>query len=198
MNATIRLARESDADRMLAIYAPIVRETAISFELTPPTTREFQDRITRTLKRMPWLVCEIDGQVSGYAYAIPFRTRPAYQWTAESVVYIGADRRRKGVGSALYTALLGGLRLQGFRSVMAGIAQPNPASVRFHERFGYRPVGVLPAVGYKLGTWRDVGWWQLSLADPLPEPLPPRPLRECLNTPRWQESLVNAATLVTL
>ena len=198
MSVVIRLARESDAEAMLAIYAPIVRETAKSFELTPPTVSEFRQRVSRTLDRMPWLVCEVDGRPIGYVYAVPFRARAAYQWTAESVVYIGTDYRRKGVGRALYTALLDGLRLQGFRSVIAGIALPNPASVRFHAQFGFKSVGILKAVGHKSGVWHDVGWWQLSLAEPRSSPNPPRPFEEHLQSPEWKNLLNSAASLVII
>lgn len=148
---------------MLAIYAPIVRETAISFELEPPSEAEFQQRIERYQQQMPWLVCEINGEVVGYAYASPYRTRAAYQWSVESSVYVGANHRRKGIAKALYTTLFQLLHLQGFYNVIAAIALPNQPSIAVHEAVGFLPVGVFHRVGYKFGKWHDVGYWQLSL-----------------------------------
>ncbi|MFW9262497.1 GNAT family N-acetyltransferase [Nostoc sp. CALU 546] len=122
MKATIRLATVNDASQMLAIYAPIVRETTISFELELPSETEFQKRINSYQQQMPWLVCEINGEVVGYAYASPYRTRAAYQWSVETSVYVSANYRRKGIAKALYTSLFKLLRLQGFYNVVAALA----------------------------------------------------------------------------
>ncbi|MEH1998475.1 MAG: GNAT family N-acetyltransferase [Nostoc sp.] len=122
MKATIRLANESDALKMLAIYAPIVRETSISFEIEPPSETEFERRIQNYQQQMPWLVCEINGELLGYAYATPYRTRAAYQWSVESSVYVNVEYRRKGVAKALYTSLFGLLQLQGYYNVFAALA----------------------------------------------------------------------------
>lgn len=101
----IRLAEENDASQMLLIYAPIVQKTTISFELEAPSETEFQNRIKSYQQKMPWLVCEINGELAGYAYASPYRTRAAYQWCVESSVYVNENHRRKGVAKALYTTL---------------------------------------------------------------------------------------------
>ncbi len=175
-SAEIRLAVDADAPAMLAIYAPIVRETAISFELEPPTLAEFRRRVANTLAKTAWLVCEIDGEVAGYAYASALRPRAAYQWSVEVTVYAHPERRRLGVGRALYAALFGCLRLQGFRSAYAAISLPNAASVALHESIGFTPIGVYRGVGYKLGAWRDVGWWRMELNPLDPHPTPPTPL----------------------
>ncbi|AFY32751.1 arsinothricin resistance N-acetyltransferase ArsN1 family B [Calothrix sp. PCC 7507] len=161
--AVIRLANETDAVKMLEIYAPIVRETPISFELEPPREIDFQERIKSYQERLPWLVYEINGQLLGYAYATPYRTRAAYQWSVESSVYVSVEHQRKGIAKALYTSLLRILQLQGFYNVFAAIALPNLASVAVHEAVGFLPVGIFHEVGYKFGKWHDVGWWQLSL-----------------------------------
>jgi L-amino acid N-acyltransferase YncA len=174
----LRLARESDADRMLAIYAPIVRETAISFELAPPDPEEMRQRIRRISSRHAWLVCEDEGMIAGYAYASQFRPREAYQWTAEVTVYVHPLRQRRGIGGTLYAALFAALRLQGYTSAIAVIALPNDASVRLHERCAFRAVGVFERAGYKLGRWHDVGWWQLELQAASANPQPPRALTE--------------------
>ena len=170
MTATIRLAAEGDAEGILAIYAPIVRETAISFEVEPPDVNAMRRRIADTLAHLPWLVCERRAEILGYAYAGTHRTRAAYQWSADVSVYVHAHIRRSGVGRALYTSLLRLLDLQGFYNVYAGITLPNPASVRLHESLEFQPVGVYRAVGYKLGAWHDVGWWHLALR---PHAVPP-------------------------
>jgi len=190
----VRLAQEADAARVHAIYAPLVRETAISFELEPPTVEEIGRRIRTTLEELPWLVYEQNGEVAGYAYAGRFRARPAYVWTVEVTLYVDALYRRRGVGSALYRTLFECLRLLGYRTAVAGIAYPNPASVRLHERLGFTPVGVFHNVGNKLGRWHDVGWWELTLRELPNQPTPPRPLPSCVNSAEWSEALAPGFT----
>jgi L-amino acid N-acyltransferase YncA len=180
MPPTIRLATERDAEPMLAIYAPIVRETIISFEVEPPTPDEMRRRIRDTLAELPWLVWDDEGKVLGYAYASRHRARAAYQWCVDVSVYVHPLARRGGIARALYQALFEILRRQGYVNAYAGIALPNPASVGFHEAMGFQPVGVYRGVGYKLGAWHDVGWWHLLLqkrpdspALPVPRKNPP-------------------------
>jgi len=172
VSATIRVARPEDAEVILTIYAPIVRETAISFEVEPPPRGEMHERIATTLRQLPWLVCERRGEVLGYVYASPHRARTAYQWSVDVSVYIHVQARRTGMGRALYHAFFELLILQGFYQCYAGITLPNPASVGLHEALGFQPVGVYQAVGYKLGAWHDVGWWQRAL-QPRPSLLTP-------------------------
>ncbi len=178
MAQTIRFAAETDATQILDIYAPIVRDTAISFEEEPPTRPEMAGRIRSTLECYPWLACEEAGHVLGYAHAASFRSRPAYQWAVEVTVYVRPEAQRRGVASALYRSLLGILRLQGFINALAGIALPNDPSVALHERFGFKPVGVLQDVGFKLTRWHDVEWWALRLQQPMDPPDAPKPLTE--------------------
>lgn len=174
---TVRSATEHDAAAVAAVYAPYVA-TPISFEAEPPSAEAMAARIRATLARLPWLVA-VDGAdaVLGYAYAAPFRSREAYQWSVEVSVYVAPDARTRGVGRALYEALLGELRALGYLAAFAGISLPNDASVAFHERFGFEPIGVYPKVGYKLGRFWDVGWWTLRLAEHEGpgDPEPPRP-----------------------
>lgn len=178
MSATIRLASPTDARGIQAIYAPIVRETHISFETTVPSVAKIANRINKTLRQYPWLICAVGGQTAGYAYASAFRSRPAYQWTAETTVYIHPDYQRRGIARALYRSLLAILREQGYCSAVGVIALPNAGSVRAHESLGFRKIGLLENVGYKQGEWRDTGWWQLELQPPAASPHPPRAIQQ--------------------
>jgi L-amino acid N-acyltransferase YncA len=189
MSASIRLAAARDAEALLAIYAPIVAETTISFELEPPTLEEMQRRITTTLPHYPWLVCEAAGEVHGYAYASKHRERAAYQWSVDVSGYTHRRARRSGVGRALYTSLFALLRLQGFYNAYAGITLPNQASVGIHEALGFRPLGVYTSVGYKLGGWHDVGWWQLALRERAAAPQPPTPFAALPTDSAWEAAL---------
>ncbi len=169
---TIRIAQPADAREVAEIYGPIVASTAISFETEIPSEHEMADRIDAALAFAPWLVCRDGERVMGYAYASRHRERAAYRWCVDVSVYVRDAARRTGVGRALYRSLFALLRLQGFHAAHAGIVLPNEASVRLHESLGFRPVGVYPRVGYKLGRWHDVGWWQLELRDRAGEPAP--------------------------
>jgi len=190
VDATLRLAEPADAAGILAIYEPIVRETAISFELEPPDEAEMRRRIESTLERRPWLVCTAGGIVAGYAYAAAHRERPAYQWSVETSVYVHPDHRRRGVAQGLYAALLPALGAQGFYNALAGIALPNPASVGFHESCGFQWIGVYRSVGHKLGAWHDVAWLELRLREDRGEPVsPPCPTAELITRPAWHAAL---------
>jgi L-amino acid N-acyltransferase YncA len=192
MSATIRVARPEDAAAILTIYAPIVRETAISFEVEPPTCSEMHERIATTLRHLPWLVGERQGEVLGYVYASPHRVRAAYQWSVDVSVYIHARARHTGMGRALYHALFALLSLQGLYTCYAGITLPNSASVGLHEALGFQPVGVYQAVGYKLGAWHDVGWWQRSLQPRPSLPTPPTAFEVLRHTSTAWEAALHA------
>lgn len=188
-HSTIRLAEARDAAAIAAIYAPIVESTAISFELTPPDAAEMWRRVVEFAPTHPWLVCQRDGQLAGYAYAHQFRARAAYAWAAEVSVYVHADHRRRGVARGLYTALLACLRVQGFHTAQAGITLPNPGSVALHEALGFRPVGVFHEVGFKLGRWHDTGWWELALTRAEGPPAPPQPVAAVRGTAEWAAAI---------
>jgi phosphinothricin acetyltransferase len=197
MSATIRLATEQDAAQTLAIYTPLVTNTNRSFELEPPSVNDMQQRIMRTLERMPWLSCEIDGTVAGYAYANPHRVRAAYQWSVEVSVYVDEGQVRKGIGRALYTSLLQLLSLQGFYNAYAGISLPNPPAVALHESMGFQQVGVYRAVAYKLGAWHNVGWWQKELQERPDTPTPPMPLTAVRSkSTEWEAALAAGTALI--
>lgn len=176
--ATIRDAHAAaDAAACAAIYAPHVEDNPISFEERAPDAAEMTARIQRIQRTHRWLVAERGGEVVGYAYACPHRQRTAYRWSVDVSVYVAAGHVGEGIGRALYTALFERLRAQRFRMAYAGITLPNAASVALHKSLGFAQVGTMREVGWKLGAWRDVGWFQLELApagpEAPPEPLPP-------------------------
>jgi phosphinothricin acetyltransferase len=189
MSATIRLATEDDAGQMLAIYAPIICDTSISFELEPPGLQEFRRRIREVASYAPWLVCERDGEILGYAYAAHYRTRAAYGWSVEGSLYVRPGYKRRGIGTALSTSLFECLRVLGYYNIYACIALPNEASVTNAEGLGFKPIGVFHKTGYIKGTWRDVGWWELRLQEYAPSPAPPRRPGDVLGTPEWKDAL---------
>lgn len=184
------MAEPADAMAMLTIYAPFVRDTAVTFEYDVPSLEEFAERVRTVSERWPWLVIERGGAVAGYAYASSWRARAAYQWAVETTVYVHEGHRACGVGRAVYTALLACLRLQGHRMALGGITLPNAASVGLHERLGFRRTGLHRACGRKLGAWHDVGFWELELA-PRDGAEPPAPLvpRALAQSPAWIAAL---------
>lgn len=171
----VRIATANDGEDVAKIYAPIVKDTFISFEDVPPTADEMASRIETTLRTHPWIVIEENGAVVAYAYATPHRSRAAYRWSCNVSVYVGETVRRSGAARMLYQHLFSTLVRQGYANAFAGIALPNDASVGFHEHMGFKPVGTYPRVGFKKGSWRDVGWWSRplqSLDDTPRHPLP--------------------------
>src|SRR5438132_6906321 len=192
----IRLVTSRDALEIAEIYPPIVESTPISFELEPPDEQEIQHRIEHKLTTYPWLVCEKGERVAGYSYASQFRERAAYQWSVETSVYVHPDFRRFGVGRALYASLFPMLKAQGFFNAFAGITLPNAGSVGLHEAVGFQPVGVYRNVGYKLGVWHDVGWWELALQPKAPAPRSPLKLAEIQADPSWQEMLASGLSCI--
>lgn len=179
----LRPAEQRDAEAVAAIYAPVVRDTFISFETEPPSAALMAERIEAAQRRYPWLVATVGDAVMGYAYGSALRPRAAYQWSVEVTVYVAEAARGKGIGRRLYGSLLSMLRAQGFHGAFAGIALPNDASVALHEAVGFRPLGVYKEVGFKFGAWRDVGWWRLALADTAAPPSEPLSFQQLRETP---------------
>ena len=161
---SIRAATAADADAICAIYNHYITQTTISFEEEAVTPAEMAQRIADVAAaRLPWLVlCEGDTLI-GYAYATKWRVRQAYRFSVETSVYLDRHQTGKGAGSMLYEALLAELRQRELHLAIAGIAQPNEASVRLHERLGFKKVAHIGEVGRKFGNWIDVGYWQLQL-----------------------------------
>ena len=170
---SIRLATPGDAQAILNIYAPYIQNTSFTFETEVPSIDAFKERIRACLQNWPWLVCEINGTIAGYAYGAKYRERVAYQWCVESSVYVHDDFQRTGVAKALYSALIEMVRMQGFTNLYAVINLPNEKSVSFHESMGFEYFATYKNVGYKLGRWKNVGWWQLQLNDYVMEPKAP-------------------------
>ncbi len=189
MSLKIRPATKSDAAAVSAIYAPFVRDTAISFEYTPPSVEEMRERIREISVGHPFLVAEQDRRVVGYAYATSHRKREAYRWACETSVFVDHDHRRKGVAKALYGAIIRILRLQGFCLAFAIITLPNPPSVAFHESMGFRHVATYKSIGFKLGFWRDTGWWRLELRHGPARPEAPTPFAEVAATAAFKKAL---------
>lgn len=170
----IRTAREADAGAIAEIYAHYVRETAISFEETPPSAPEMARRMAAILETYPFLLLEDEEAVIGYIYGSVHRARPAYRWSVETTVYTAPHAHGRGIGRALYTRLLEILTRQGFHSAVAGITLPNEKSVGLHRAIGFVPIGTFPEIGFKAGAWHDVSRWRRTLADGLPagDPVP--------------------------
>ncbi|TMJ14887.1 MAG: N-acetyltransferase family protein [Alphaproteobacteria bacterium] len=174
----VRAASAEDAPAIAAIYAPYVEASYISFEMEPPDAEEIGRRMASGGDLYPWLAAvDEDDALLGYAYASPFRPRPAYRYAVETTVYVRASEHGRGIGAALYRPLIAMLRDQGFTQAFAAISLPNEGSVRLHERFGFRSAGRYEKVGWKCGRWWDVGLWQLTLAE-REEPGELRPWRE--------------------
>lgn len=186
---TIRLAIQSDVPAMLAIYGPFVEHTYVSFETEVPTASAFWQRVQAVLAEAPWLVCTHEDQVIGYAYASAHRSRQAYQWNRELSVYVEEAWRGKGIATSLYSTLIELLKLQGYLNTLIGISLPNETSVRFHEKMGFRPVGIYHNIGFKKGRFCDVGWWELVIQNTSPKEIIPISICQKMNI--WQEILLN-------
>ena len=168
----IRLAEPEDAGELLAIYAPYVEETAITFEYTVPSLAEFQERIRHTRERYPYLVAASAGKIVGYAYAGPFKGRRAYDWAVETSIYVDGSKKRMGIGKALHQALEQALREQGILNMNACIACPeeedpylNRDSILFHQRMGFQTVGRFPSCGYKFHRWYHMVWMLKNIGE---------------------------------
>jgi phosphinothricin acetyltransferase len=159
----IRAAATDDARAICEIYNRYVRDTFVTFEETPVDGDEMARRIVDVGSRFPWLVYDADGAVAGYAYATNWKVRSAYRFSVETTVYVAPPHQRRGIGVALYRALIAELRARGFHSAIGGIALPNSASVALHEKLGFKKIAQFEEIGRKHDRWIDVGYWQLIL-----------------------------------
>jgi L-amino acid N-acyltransferase YncA len=159
----LRDCTAADAAAIGAIYNYYVQQTTITFEESAVPAAEMARRIEDVTGRFPWLVGERDGEVLGYAYAAPWKTRSAYRHSVETTVYVSPHAAGRGIGRTLYHALIERLRSQGVHRAVGGIALPNPASVALHEKLGFVRIGQFDEIGLKFGRWLDVGYWELRL-----------------------------------
>ncbi|GAA4281572.1 GNAT family N-acetyltransferase [Gaetbulibacter aestuarii] len=159
----IRPFKINDIPELLEMYNYFVLNSTATFDIEPLSLDAFTEKVTRIDKEYPFLVFEENNEILGYAYGSKFRPKPAYNTTVESTVYVKQNTHRKKIGSLLYEALLKQLKDAKFHVVLGVLTLPNDASVRLHEKFGFKQVGYLKQVGYKFDTWLDVGFYQLDL-----------------------------------
>ena len=197
-NIVIRQATPEDAEAIINIYAVYIRNTTITFEEEVPTIEEFQKRMEQIQTQFPWLVCEIDGVVAGYAYGSKHAQRAAYRWSADLSVYIDERYHRRHIAAALYAALYAMLRAQGYYTVYAGVSTPNPNSEAFHLAQGFAVVGVYPNVGYKLGKWCTLTWYGLSLREYGGVPREPKAWKEALTGEETEKILADDSRIVAV
>jgi phosphinothricin acetyltransferase len=190
MASIIRLAEKRDVSGILEIYAPFILETSVTFEESVPDEASFWKRIQGIMAELPYLVCEIDGRIAGYAYASAYRSRASYRWSKEVSIYVHPDFQRKKVAEALYTCLNEMVRYQGIANLLAIITMPNEPSVAFHEHLGYVKCGEFSKVGYKLNQWQNVGWFELFLQNENEVPKDRIiPLNEITELPIFKEAI---------
>lgn len=173
----IRFAAAADAAALLGIYGQYI-DTPITFECALPSEEVFRRRVAEYGAACPYLVWEEDGRILGYAYAHRLGERAAYQWSAELSIYLGRDSTGRGLGRRLYGALMELLRLQGVRTAYGCVTLPNAGSEGLHAAMGFRLTGTWHRAGFKCGAWRDVGWFEKTIAPYDPSPAPVRPIGE--------------------
>ena len=161
----IRAARHDDATAIAEIYAHYIEHTVVTFEEQPVGADAIRSRMGDLESGLPWLVCEQDGKVIGYAYASEWNGRCAYRHSAEVSVYLDHREVGRGIGMRLYSQLLDDLRARSFHTVIGGVALPNAASVALHEKLGFEKVAHFSEVGWKFEKWIDVGYWQLTFGE---------------------------------
>jgi L-amino acid N-acyltransferase YncA len=174
----IRMANLNDAEAIYGIYEPYILNTVITFECEKIPIESFRDRMRKILEKFPWLVCEVDGEIAGYAYCSPHMERAAYGWNCQCSIYLNEKYHHKGIGTALYKALLHIVKKQGFYNAYSIICIPNDGSVALHHKFGFDKVGIYDNTAYKLGQWRNVLIMEKHLNQTFTEPAPIIPVYE--------------------
>ena len=196
LDKKIRLAREGDYDSILEIYAPFITDTVITFEYEVPTKDEFAKRIKDIQIKYPWLICEVDGNVVGYAYASKFNERSAYDWSVDFSIYIKQEFQGRKLGKALYFALLEVLKLQGYFNAYAGVTIPNLKSEGLHQSFGFKETGTFHNAGFKFGDWYNVKWFELKIQEHTLKPLKPKTIADVNNTKEFNEIIIRAQQIL--
>lgn len=169
----LRRAMKEDIPNVLSIYGYYVMETAVSFEYETPSLEAFTKRFEDIKNRFPYLVCEVDGVVAGYTYTKNYYEDAAYAWSTEISVYVDEGFQRKGIASFFYRCMEELLKLQGYYTLYAGITGSNDKSVNFHRALGFEKIATYHKVGYKLGAWHDVLWFEKQLQDYTDDPQQP-------------------------
>jgi phosphinothricin acetyltransferase len=176
MSINIRSATVLDVPAILAIYKPYIEGTAITFEYAVPSLDEFTSRFLSIQAQYPWLVCEIDGVIAGYAYGGPTFERTAFQWDAELSIYLSPEYHKRRIGTALYYCLFDLLALQGYYNLYGVITTENQGSIDLHKTLGFTEFAVFKNTGYKLGKWYDVTWLVKPIRGFETEVIPPLPI----------------------
>ncbi len=174
MSVNIRFIDKKDSFAVLSIYSPYILNTAITFEYAVPTIQEFEARVESISSQFPYLVCEIDGEIVGYAYASKYHERMAYQWNCELSVYIAPQHHGKHIATAFYSCLLALLIAQGYKNVYVLVNVDNQSSYYLHNSFGFEQVGLQKNTGYKFGKWHDVATLSKQIAEYDLNPLEPK------------------------
>lgn len=177
MSYIIRTATPSDAAGVLAVYAPYVEQTTVSFEVDVPSVEEYAQRIEHKLAATTFIVLvdKETGHIAGFAYNGSFRERPAYDWASEISIYLSPEHQGRGLGSILLETLESLMRAQGVVMSEACITSSNTDSIAFHAKHGYAVCGEHHRCGFKLGSWLDVTWMEKELAPAPPYPVPCHP-----------------------
>jgi phosphinothricin acetyltransferase len=188
----IRLVTEADYAGMLEVYKPNVLNTAITFEYEVPSLEEYSKRIDNIISHYPCFVCVQNGVIAGFAYAGLFRVKDAYQWSAESTIYVSENFQGKGIARVLYDVLLSTLELQGFVNVYAAVTLPNLPSEKLHTFMGFAEIGLFEKIGFKHGKWHDLKWYEMYLTEHPKNPTPPVSIYEVKETVGFLDILTRA------
>jgi phosphinothricin acetyltransferase len=191
-NYTIRLITPDDAEAALNVYAPYVLHTSATFEYEIPAAEDFRKKIEKITAQYPWLACECDGEIAGYAYGSMHRDRTAYQWSPEATVYLNEKFHRKGIARVLYSALFEMLKMQGYYTAFAGVLSTNEKSVEFHRAMGFEDIGLFKNIGYKLGEWHTNLWMQYEIQKPILNPPVPKAIGEIIGTEEFEKIIGKA------
>lgn len=170
---TIRLATLEDAERILEIYNPFITNTTVTFEYEPLNVEDFRQRMQTIMSKYPFIVCEIDNQIAGYAYCSPFNPRAAYSWDCDSSIYVDPSFHGNGIGRFLYESLFKIMKELGYYNIYALVTDPNPTSLAFHKRLGFILEGFHEAAGYKFNRWLGINRLVKRIGDfdKTPEPV---------------------------
>lgn len=194
MNAfRFRRVTEDDVTQILTIYAPYVVDSVISFEYEVPNEEDFKQRIRSIAAEYPYFVCEMNGQIIGYAYAHRHMERAAYQWNAEISIYIRQGFTGKGLGKKMCHTLIELLRLQGIRNVFSCVTIPNERSVHLHQSMEFSTEGIFQDAGYKCGKWQTIAWFRKNIAPYTNEPAPFLPI--CRIDPQLIDEILEKSCL---